>query len=276
MANIKFFRAVNNYWNDKTPQEGYVWFNSTNNTIQLYKNGDWEVYAGIVNATYENNVLTIIPAVGDNIVVDLSGIYTELEKLEDITGKVSAYVVSKIKEHEDARVATDTAFDERIAAIEDELDSLSGGAGSIATQIENAITRLDLPNTYEAKGAAEDVLEIVNEYTINGKKIVTNPILGASDINVSEGVTVAGKLGDLDSVLVTLVGDDSEMSVREIATEEVAKIVNETDNNSIDTLKEIAAWIADHPKDAAEYNTRITANEQAIVGLNGRLETVET
>lgn len=40
----------------------------------------------------------------------------------------------------------------------------------------------------------------------------------------------------------------------------IAQIVNDNDATSIDTLEEIAAWIANHPTDAAEYNQRITAN----------------
>lgn len=36
--NIKFFRC--NPWpSTVTPQEGYVWFNTTDRTISLYKNG---------------------------------------------------------------------------------------------------------------------------------------------------------------------------------------------------------------------------------------------
>jgi hypothetical protein len=58
------------------------------------------------------------------------------------------------------------------------------------------------------------------------------------------------------------------MSVRAIAIEEVAKIVNETDNDSIDTLKEIAAWIAAHPKDVAAMNEAIQKNAGDIKTLN--------
>lgn len=69
MANIKFFRKNSAPSN---PQEGYVWFNNSDRTISLYKNGAWEKYSGILGASYTNKVLTITPATGTAVTVDLS------------------------------------------------------------------------------------------------------------------------------------------------------------------------------------------------------------
>ena len=46
----------------------------------------------------------------------------------------------------------------------------------------------------------------------------------------------------------------------------IAQIVT-ADGGSIDKLAEIAAWIAEHPSDAAEYNQRITTNAADIDAL---------
>lgn len=46
----------------------------------------------------------------------------------------------------------------------------------------------------------------------------------------------------------------------------IAQIVT-ADGGSIDKLEEIAAWIAEHPSDAAEYNERITTNAADIDAL---------
>lgn len=46
----------------------------------------------------------------------------------------------------------------------------------------------------------------------------------------------------------------------------IAQIVT-ADGGSIDKLEEIAAWIAEHPSDAAEYNQRITDNAADIEAL---------
>lgn len=74
MANIKFFRNVASYWDgtNHIPQEGYVWFNTEDRTINLYKNGAWEAYSGIKSASYTNNKLIITPCTGSAITVDLS------------------------------------------------------------------------------------------------------------------------------------------------------------------------------------------------------------
>lgn len=66
--------------------------------------------------------------------------------------------------------------------------------------------------------------------------------------------------------VATLVGDDASKSVRTIANEELAKqLIAEGADESLDTLKEIADWIQQHPKDASAMNTSIT-NLQTQVG----------
>lgn len=47
----------------------------------------------------------------------------------------------------------------------------------------------------------------------------------------------------------------------------IAQIVAADENGSIDKLEEIAAWIAEHPSDAAEYNQRIATNAADIDAL---------
>lgn len=56
----------------------------------------------------------------------------------------------------------------------------------------------------------------------------------------------------------TLVGKDKNKSVRDIATEELAKqLIPENANESLDTLQEIAAWIQSHPESASAMNAAI-------------------
>lgn len=69
--NIKFYRKSSAPAN---PQEGFIWFNTGDRTIQLYKDGDWEKYSGLVNATYTNKILTITNADGTPLTIDLSDV----------------------------------------------------------------------------------------------------------------------------------------------------------------------------------------------------------
>lgn len=81
---------------------------------------------------------------------------------------------------------------------------------------------------------------------------------------------VNDQLGDRVSSLETktnvLIGDDVNKSVRTIANEELAlQLIPEAAKDSLDTLKEIALWIQEHPDDAAAMNLAIQ-NLEALIG----------
>lgn len=81
---------------------------------------------------------------------------------------------------------------------------------------------------------------------------------------------VSDQLGDRVSSLETktniLIGDDVNKSVRTIANEELAsQLIPEAAKDSLDTLKEIALWIQEHPDNAAAMNLAIQ-NLEALIG----------
>lgn len=76
---------------------------------------------------------------------------------------------------------------------------------------------------------------------------------------------------DLHATVVTLVGNDHEQdgsvtkSIREIANEELAaQLIPNNAKESLDTLKEIADWIQQHPDDASSFNSRIQKIEGTL------------
>ena len=70
----------------------------------------------------------------------------------------------------------------------------------------------------------------------------------------------------VDAKLTTLIGEDTNKSVRTIANEElVAQLIGDNAKENLDTLKEIADWIQAHPDDAAAMNKAIQDLE-ALVG----------
>lgn len=151
-----------------------------------------------------------------------------------------------VKEYVDKKtdgIATDTALEGltgRVTAAEGKLDKLNGDKtteGSVAKTVDDAITALDLANTYEAKGAKD------------------------ADIKAAKDAADAAQAG-----VDTLVGDDTGKSARTIANEELAKqLIPENAKESLDTLAEIAAWIQAHPDDATAMNKAIT-DLAALVG----------
>lgn len=59
--------------------------------------------------------------------------------------------------------------------------------------------------------------------------------------------------------------NDDHRSIREIARNELAKqLIPEDARESLDTLREIADWIQDHPESASQMNSRIDTLEEAV------------
>ena len=80
MANpqIKFYKGAS----APTPlTAGIIWFNTKNRTIQVYTGTTWEIYTGLVDATYANNQLTITKAVGDPLVLDFNSMLGSISGL---------------------------------------------------------------------------------------------------------------------------------------------------------------------------------------------------
>ena len=186
------------------------------------------------------------------------------------------------------------AMNAAISANTEAITTLNGAAsveGSVAKKIQTAINELDLANTYAAKThthAMEQVTGLADEfakYQLKGdyalKSEVTAVDQKATDLatlvgTLPEGATAttvvgyakevadkaAGDAAAVGAKVDTLVGEDAGKSARTIANEELAKqLIPENADASLDTLQEIAAWIQDHPSDASEMNSKITALE---------------
>ena len=117
---------------------------------------------------------------------------------------------------------------------------------------ESAIEALDLANTYESKGAAAEAIEALKLAETYEAKGAAAEAIEALDL----ANTYAKK--EVESVINTLVGEDSGKSVRVVASEEVAKIVDSADT-SYDTLKEIADWIINDTTGSAQMANDINA-----------------
>lgn len=115
-----------------------------------------------------------------------------------------------------------------------------------------------------SEGGQANVLEGVK---VNGTALtITNKLVnllikvGGTDGTISvNGVDIAVK------GLAALIGNDSGKSARTIANEELAKqLIPEGAQESLNELREIAAWIQKHPEDAAAMNVAITALQNKV------------
>lgn len=83
--------------------------------------------------------------------------------------------------------------------------------------------------------------------------------------------TYASDFNTLDGKVTTLIGSDTNKSVRSIANEELAaQLIPANAGEALDTLQEIAAWIQSHPGDATAMNSAITALQTKLtLGKDG-------
>lgn len=137
-----------------------------------------------------------------------------------------------------------------------DLAALTNRVGALETSVGNIKTEIG------AKAAGETAATGIYKY-VDDKVAAATP----------EGY--AGVKADVTKLVGTDKGEDgrANKTVREIAAEEVAKIVDGADA-SFDTLKEVSDWISTHGTDAATMNTQINNNKAAIEKLNGTAETV--
>ena len=163
------------------------------------------------------------------------------------------YADSKVKDLADGAVATNTAA---IATLNGDETT----AGSV-------------------KKAVKDASDAINTKigTVTEGKTVVQMIEDAKTASTYDDTEIRGLIQDnadaieahktaIDNKVTTLVGTDTDKSVRTIANEELAaQLIPENAKESLDTLTEIAAWIQSHPDDASAMNAAITAL-QTLVG----------
>ena len=80
-----------------------------------------------------------------------------------------------------------------------------------------------------------------------------------------DDTAINAKIDGVSTKVTTLIGSDADKSVRAIANEELTKqLIPENADESMNTLQEIAAWIQEHPGDAATMNTAISALQAKV------------
>lgn len=140
------------------------------------------------------------------------------------------------------------------------------GSTAVATQIANAISALDLANTYDAKGAAAQALADAKEYA-DGKDAAIAAAQSAADAAQDDVDALTTTVQQNTSAINTLNGTGAG-SVQKQVADAVAQIVGDAPE-AYDTLKEMSDWISSHSESAAAMNSAIQQNAADI----GELET---
>lgn len=177
----------------------------------------------------------------DKKFVDISGLSYFWSKTKKFVEDADVVISGKVTTLENTVGDSTKGLVQKVNLIQAELDGLNGGAGSITTQIENAIAALDLPNNYDAKGAADNALDAAKSY-VDGKV----------DGKFDAAGTAAGLDSAMDARVKVLEEKDYAGIAADAAAAAVAGVIDDAPE-SFDTLKEVAAWIAnnDHASDVA-------------------------
>lgn len=150
------------------------------------------------------------------------------------------------------------AIDASVADAKAKLDKLLGSddATSISKQIDDKVAALkaELTNEKDATSLAGKIAKVTADLAAEATRAKAAEAANAANITKLDGRMTAA-----EGKITTLVGKDANKSVRTIANEELAaQLIPGDAKESLDTLGEIAAWIQQHPDDAAAMNKKIT------------------
>lgn len=204
--------------------------------------------------------------------------FVDLSSLNYFWGKAKEVVAAGDKVNADAIDAlgvtvgnADSGLVKEVAALRTEMNALGGvdGGDGIGGMIDAKINALNLPNTYDAKGAAEQALTDAKSYA-DGK------------FQVAGNYEIAGTAANLNTAMDTRVAKleaiNHETLAADAAAAAVATVLDGAPE-SFDTLKEVAKWIEDSETaaSAADLVTRVSALEtidhKAYIAADTALET---
>ena len=172
---------------------------------------------------------------------------------------IKGYATTIAEGADDTTVPTTKATKDYIdQKVSDVVAGSIDGLGALASKDEVAETDLAAALAQKLNGKADQTAleaEIARATAAEGQN--------ATDIDALEG-----RMDAAEGQITTLVGADTGKSVRTIANEELAaQLIPAEAQDSLDTLAEIAAWIQEHPDDAAAMNASIEALQAILDGI---------
>lgn len=106
-----------------------------------------------------------------------------------------------------------------------------------------------------------------NETNISNLLAAVNTMNGVVSGHGADIQTLKQQAEELKTSINTLIGEDVGSSIRQITTEVLStELLADGNTKNFETLKELAAWLADHPEEAADMNLSIQQNTNAIQG----------
>lgn len=143
---------------------------------------------------------------------------------------------------------------------------VNGTALSIAEKMVDILIKTGSANGTISVNGADVAIKGLAALAYKAK--VSESDLDTALATAINGKASASELTALTTTVTTLVGSDTGKSARTIANEELAKqLIPANAGEALDTLTEIAAWIQEHPDDAAAMNADIAALKALVADL---------
>ena len=233
-----------------------------------------DAITGIKNGETMNNFKAVEEALAGKQAAGDYSVVGHKHEIADVNG-LSDSIADAKKAGTDAAGAAAQALTDAKAYTDSEMTRLVGDT-PVGTQITTAITNLDLANTYDAKGAADDALEAAKEHA-NGLNTAMNTRVEAleaidhdhSNKTVLDGIT-AEKVAAWDAAegnaKTYADGLDEAMDGRVAALE--AKFTGE-DSVADQIADAVATETTAREEAVAGLQEQITANDGEILALQG-------
>ena len=197
----------------------------------------------------------------------------ELDALVDPDGEGGGSISTQINTLRDELTAKINANTKAITDEEARAKGIESGLRTDVDALEKDLSDLQTlveTNETDIEGKVSALTETVgtNTDSISGLSTLVSTLDGKVSTAEGDIDTLQGDVLELDAIIDTLVGTDVDLSVREIAIDELTKkLITDDAAENLNSLEEIAAWIQSHPEDAATMNAAILANTKSIEDL---------
>lgn len=254
----------------KTPTTGMVWFDTAVNVIKVYTGSDWEKYGKVQDVTFENLVLTVTKSDGSTFSLDFTDVASATQ-----TGATFEKLTTRL-------AAIEKEIDDNQAAHEQDVETLQSNIDDVDDKVVNLTNYVGRYTKLEDQ-AVDTVVGYVDAKVAAENKAATDAINKVADDLAKEVVRATEAEAELQQQITAnknaidvLNGDSTtEGSVKKQVADAVANLVDGADE-SFDTLKEIAEWIAeggDAANDAASIIVRVQEAEKDIDDLEALMGT---